>query len=134
MVPSQLRRKTSTILVETYMLEFYTKSELEKQRDYILGEFNFHEVFDICGDLYESDNRKQIINYLTVASLRAELTSVLDSYIASYLEDPSFGYRIYHNLKWDIGFSWDYDGKTPYLSASFRYEIASMDAGGMKRS
>ena len=109
----------------------YCRAELEEQRNYILSEFNFHEVMNFC-EILNQDTQKPFINYNSIAAIRTELLEVLDRFIHNYLERGTIS--IYHNNKWEISFSYDYDGETPYLSAAFKYMVFDICAGGSSPS
>lgn len=109
--------------------ENYTKEELDKQKDYVISEFNFHEVMDFCETLNQEEPLR-ILQYNSIAEIREELRSVLDGFIRDCLEDEI--HSTYYNNKWFVCFSRNHDGTTPYLEVSFQWLVSGTDAAGYK--
>lgn len=108
------------------------RSELIKQRDFIISEFNYHEVMDYCSCLFNAFRHLKIIEYESIAAIREEMTGYLDQYIDQCLksQDP-VSLVIGFNNKWRIYHSIDGDHKTPCLKVEFSFCISECDSGGM---
>ena len=87
---------------------------------------DFHKIYEFCDSLHSQNDRLAFIDYQDATEIRAELKAILDLFIAQTVDDPTVT-DSYHSGKWQIGFSYQYDGKTPYLTASFKYEVVEQD-------
>jgi hypothetical protein len=112
---------------DTPLEEIWDKTELEKQRDHILSEFNYHRVLDFSH--YMNDKEKlPFISYRNVAHLRIELKETLDDFIHRYCSEGIIS--IVYNRKWYVGFTYEHNGETPYLHVAFRFEVDDLEASG----
>jgi len=97
----------------------WTKEQLEEQKEEILSEFNFHEVADFC----DNQETKPYIKYDSIAKIRQEAREILDDFIDQYLEGGFV--EIYTNGKWNVVMSISWDGETPLMELSFRYQVSN---------